>query len=1472
MKKVIFINKPDVEANGQYNFSENDLSPFLYDNSNGLPLQTDKFSNKTLYSTVKSNIVNEAIIDANLQFRPEIAGDVEITSNNYIMINNLYVEATDTAHDVENARVEMFMFDNKHPAIEYLGKLPSTMNYTELNKLLHSYEFNFNNWPDVINEDFYVDIEATSRILYIDRGDEPEDKDLGVVCSNYIPLYNLFNENDDDEAMPSTNFESHRNDTTLENYWDATQSFHDGSDGSNTDQIGIFNFDGTQTIYIVISLRGDADRKYGTDETRARVIYVYEINPAFDLVQPDSPTVGGDVTEFVFEPGEFANRQIGGGELGANAYLVRDFSFTISTIPGNSSTIPAGYESIANQVTLNRLITYGGNFNSEFLKTLPSSEIFATEGDDYTPVPKVGVLDSTLDIDLQTYYDSKSEKFIASAPSDVKLSFSISPQTTDAFFDGMELNLDDTPLYSNFNHLFFVVSWDDVDNKFDTWDDVLQDFPDSEIKLIEKQKLENLYTFANVFNNNKSFYSVETPSPTFLKNTYQTAGIKTIKTVMFSYSDSEDSIEPIRWKLITTRVFLDIPSNQYPDFGQVGGDEYTTIPWPYTTPIIGGTDDDSKYKISVQDALSSGNISDTDIIDESLLINDIDNDEKGKSIQNLDFEQIRFFNSNYDMNELLKLSNFGEMNVSPIYLQTLPFPKYMEEFDINTDMVLDVLDSTNPFWLESGRPDVKEFISVFLGFITIEKFNTSIYSFPNYVYEYIETGIIPSGGGNEQPIIPTFLNTSQGEPLLEHPYDEFIYSENKITDILFETITGIGGRQNETWYAQDDHSRISDIDYTRERLLYSEDSTALNQRIVVKDITSNDVLDTTKSDFGNRHYDHAYLFTTFGRNDLQDTLKTFAEGGTEYTMKFEIKFNEWTPNAPANLIARLANTFNDYGDIQQGFPEGREKPFYFDRIMDVSSQELIDWHNHDEGPANNETSKINEGGGQVRLEIGNAGDSINDIQWYTQGLSITEGREYHIKFKIKASDNRPVSLKFNERNDFNQDGNNFSNYGLNETFDVTTDFVEKEFSVTATNVCPRLSNLTENDIILHNTFDDPSWNLDDVGTFQFIYWSAGDGATKGGIVTGWDLRADGPIPSDNSMVLNHNEDSIELFNSTSDNLYIRSRDEQQVFKDKTYQVIIEISGEGLVHDAEYIPGIFETAGGGNLVQLQDGVNEFEWTPTWNDDSESKKVVIRRGSWSGGFQNFKVKSISIKEIPYPGEDLLPCIPGMVNSPHGSFSFHLGNPNGGSGDEYNNIDVTLRSMQITSGKEDGIYSNSALTDKIGEYNEWIPVEMERKLVSDYESNSTSDSLKYPNFELLTNSWGRDFDGLDAILEYEIRKPILIETELFENLTEDELLLNHGLYWTGITPETTFPEESSVEQIFISDNQDNDLINNCRLEFNGGNLVGKSIYDSSGNGNKGLLIGDYKVKKERKNSSMRRDSFIKIPKKTDNSNGAL
>jgi hypothetical protein len=84
-------------------------------------------------------------------------------------------------------------------------------------------------------------------------------------------------------------------------------------------------------------------------------------------------------------------------------------------------------------------------------------------------------------------------------------------------------------------------------------------------------------------------------------------------------------------------------------------------------------------------------------------------------------------------------------------------------------------------------------------------------------------------------------------------------------------------------------------------------------------------------------------------------------------------------------------------------------------------------------------------------------------------------------------------------------------------------------------------------------------------------------------------------------------------------------------------------------------------------------------------------------------------------------------------------------------------------------------------------------------------------------------------------------------------------------------SFSEKTSVEEIFINDVVDPQLKEHCTLELNCGNITNNVIDDTSGNSNKGLLIGDYKVKKKRKNQTMRRDSFIKVPKK-DNRNGAL
>ena len=96
----------------------------------------------------------------------------------------------------------------------------------------------------------------------------------------------------------------------------------------------------------------------------------------------------------------------------------------------------------------------------------------------------------------------------------------------------------------------------------------------------------------------------------------------------------------------------------------------------------------------------------------------------------------------------------------------------------------------------------------------------------------------------------------------------------------------------------------------------------------------------------------------------------------------------------------------------------------------------------------------------------------------------------------------------------------------------------------------------------------------------------------------------------------------------------------------------------------------------------------------------------------------------------------------------------------------------------------------------------------------------------------------------------------------------------YWEGynlIPSEPTFPEESPVGDIFISEYKQFD--ENCLFEFNFGDSDDKTVKDTAGNGNKGIFIGDYSVKKQDIGNPADRDSYIKIPKlKKDKDNGAF
>ena len=67
------------------------------------------------------------------------------------------------------------------------------------------------------------------------------------------------------------------------------------------------------------------------------------------------------------------------------------------------------------------------------------------------------------------------------------------------------------------------------------------------------------------------------------------------------------------------------------------------------------------------------------------------------------------------------------------------------------------------------------------------------------------------------------------------------------------------------------------------------------------------------------------------------------------------------------------------------------------------------------------------------------------------------------------------------------------------------------------------------------------------------------------------------------------------------------------------------------------------------------------------------------------------------------------------------------------------------------------------------------------------------------------------------------------------------------------------------------DTTLKQECILELNSQELEGEIIRDSSGNGNKGILIGDYKVDKPSKDIPIRRRTEPKISE-TDSDGGAI
>ena len=85
--------------------------------------------------------------------------------------------------------------------------------------------------------------------------------------------------------------------------------------------------------------------------------------------------------------------------------------------------------------------------------------------------------------------------------------------------------------------------------------------------------------------------------------------------------------------------------------------------------------------------------------------------------------------------------------------------------------------------------------------------------------------------------------------------------------------------------------------------------------------------------------------------------------------------------------------------------------------------------------------------------------------------------------------------------------------------------------------------------------------------------------------------------------------------------------------------------------------------------------------------------------------------------------------------------------------------------------------------------------------------------------------------------------------------------SVYWTGESNSPTFSSDTSAGELYIVNNTDPGLRNSCIFELNLGDVDFGVVRDSSGNGNKGILIGDFSITKMNEHSPTMRDSYMEI-----------
>ena len=741
---VIITNQPKYNDISAYQYSTTHYSNPEYgdDRNEGLPENNDKFSEKDLYTNSKGHMLNEEIMFQNIKFE----GD------SYIRIDDCYINHTGVNYKVIDISVRCYLFSKTAAAGSSLD--PDTASYNTLyNKLVKG------GAPMKYSELFVKS--------YSDRK-----SDVGRIFSNTIIVSNLdqtvqlgdFDGLDDEfspgAALAKINTEGESItviDETQQNNLYFVVYMKGNADlpwprGSATrkrkfqifeiNNLDLFNDDGSGRLNDPISFTDGTSRIVSGGGDGGTDAPAWECNSFQITVDTRGGVADQSVLKGSRQYKRFVKPSIPFYETNPLSYLQQtperalfndEFEFNFAIDGQTNITLPRdGYPNAATK-------GFADYFPLAFVTPMDDDEPLSTGFDNY--------------YDLQRYHKTEDGRLIASAPTTVALSFSCRsiPHFTEregsfgvpitaSWNNWPELPMDDQldagsgsalaiPSYAyggNSKHLdrmfyYYVLDWDDKDDKIQTWDDAFKSTPTNRAELL-KQQNENKYHF-KTFKNVQNFG--QTISASMITHTYNTPGIKTIKAIMVSYNrqpfendevveDPDDlqyqggPFETGRWKLITTRFFLDIPINQTPDFVELGGN-YITLPWPYPTPIIGGISEDSKYKKSIRTILSSGKIGKSDIIDERFLLNDINNEEMGKNILNFDLEQCRYFDKSYSLDSLLMLDKSRTGVGTRQYLTTEEHLETLEGFNGNGMNNAEVMLLNAVGWDNYGRPDIALF-------------------------------------------------------------------------------------------------------------------------------------------------------------------------------------------------------------------------------------------------------------------------------------------------------------------------------------------------------------------------------------------------------------------------------------------------------------------------------------------------------------------------------------------------------------------------------------------------------------------------------------------------------------------------------------------------------------------------------------------------------------------------------------------